>query len=191
MVALKETPSASPIVSLGPEVSARARIRRWVREQMDTALNNDGEVRLPEIAAGAAEAMLSDRSFVAGPITDLVRLMAYEEAARYVQRTHNGVIGMGDEAVTKEAFAERVKQSSFTNWIEHSGDRNLRLLDMNADDCKFAADLRFQRARTETARGRLLMYLAKSLKDGERVGDRFTPEEIASQYTVIVSKVKV
>jgi len=186
MVAIKE----APMVSVDPELSARVRIRRWVRTQMDTALNNDGEVRLPEIASGAATAMLSDTSFVAGPITDLVRLMAYEEASRYVQTTHRGVIGMGDEAVTKEAFAERVKQSSFVNWVEHSGDRNLRLMDMDADDCKAAADVRFQRARTETARGRLLMALAKSLKDGERVGDKFTPEEIASQYAAIVAKLK-
>ena len=175
----------APSITQDGLTSARLRIRRWVRDRM-TGL---AAVSLPEIADAAREHFLADPTFLAGPIGDLIRVTAYDEAGSFCADTRAGMVLFGEEAVAREAAREHVRtrlpRNPFVTWMEHAADRVLRLMDMTSAELDVAAAERERRGKTELLLAKTWRAIAARLDGDEPVRDRFTPQEIAELYRTI------
>jgi len=166
--------------------SARLRIRRWVRDELTAVLAAARDVQLPEVADSARDHFLADAAFLAGPIGDLIRAVAYEEAGAYCQETRSGLVRFGEKAVprgtARDEAATRLRRNPFQTWLEHAGDRTVRLMDMTREQLTVAAAERTSRGTTELVIAATWGELVKKLAPGEQVKQRFTVEEVRAIY---------
>lgn len=158
------------------EVSSRTRVRQWVREQIE----GREEVRIPDLAQDAVQAFRKDTKFLRQLAEESLRAMVYDLAQRTVEQTR-GMWIAGDDIVTKEAIKKRANSHSvFRDWLEHVGDKHVRLLDMTREDLFVAADEREKRGQHEIELAALWRTLAQRLEGGETVGSKYTVDEIES-----------
>lgn len=158
-------------------------IAEWVQYYIDALPENDSVI-MGEIADLALEHFLHDRAFIRGPITDLIRmaaLRAAQDAGRrsriHLSASPNAVFA----ATPVSPDGTRVKpapSNRWWQWLEHVNDRHMRLAEMTREDLLQAAQERTTRGDREMAIADLWQALASKLEGGERVRDRFTPEEI-------------
>lgn len=156
------------------ELSNRAKVRLWVRER----IQGEEEVSLPELANEAIQVLGGDRKFITAFANECLHDMVLELASQVIKQTR-GLIKIGDVVTDVEGVKRRArKQSVFANWLEHVGDRHVRLLDMTREDLLSAADERQTRGERELEVAALWRTLAQRLEGGQAVKDRFSAEEI-------------
>ena len=160
------------------KLSHQAQVRLWIKGQVDGA----PAVRLPDLTDRAVEHFSKQKPFIRSFLAEQLRPIVYEQARIVLQDTRRdgAPILLGDELVNREEFKRRATAiaSKWSQWIEHSGDRHIRLLDMTRADLLAAAEERYQRGQREMGLARLWRKLAAGLGDGEVVRERFTPEQI-------------
>lgn len=86
-----------------------------------------------------------------------------------------------DTLVSKEALQATIDRLAlkFEHWVEHAGDRHLKLLSMRKGDLLQAAQERRKRGLTELRIAVLWERLAETLTSDQEVGDKYTTEQIA------------
>lgn len=169
--------TATMVAAIEPEakVSARRRVRAWVREQIEAR----GDVRAPDIAGRAREELAKDRELMADFGAEMLTAAIYELTLDVIASTRD--VGSVD------AYAERAESSRGTDsraalqrrlsrleqqygkWREHVGDRHVRLLDMTAADLAIAEAERRARGLIELRRADFLAALAERLGENETV----------------------
>lgn len=158
-------------------LTVRARIRATVR----VLLTDVDSASLPDVAREATDRLMEDTAFLQNEIRDLVQALAYEEARALAQSTRSNLIVMGDEVMTRQranAALAAKRASRWERWLEHVGDHHVKLLYMTREELIAAAKERRGRADTEMRVANLWDALADKLEGGQRVGERFTTEEI-------------
>lgn len=159
------------------ELSSRAKVRQWVREYID----GKEEVQLPELTNTAVFELGKDKKFLTLLATETLRDMVYEIAKSVVHSSR--LIVLGDEAVSRDEVKRRSRgHSVFRDWLEHVGDRHIRLLEMTREELLVAADEREKRGRHEIELASLWRTLAQQLEGGQTVGSKYTPEAIEEMH---------
>lgn len=156
----------------------RAQVRLWINEQ----IKGQSEVNVPEIAKGVIEHFKGDEEFIAAFFDEMLYPIAYDTVIDVVKRTRGAanVVQLGDEMVGRDEVKQRGKRlsSRWNSWLEHVGDKHVRLMDMTKTDCVAAKILRTDRGEHELRIAALFDALAVRLEDSQKVKDAFTPQEI-------------
>ncbi len=157
--------------------SVRSEVRAWIR----AALDGEDAIELPFLTEQACTHFAKQPKVVERYFQENFRQMVYSEAQSVVATTRTATsthIQLGDELVTREELTKRAKKSRWSSWMEHVGERHIRLPKMTRDDLLKAAGERRQRASIDISRAMLMERLAEQLEDGETVEDRYTDEDI-------------
>ena len=156
-------------------LSARAQLRLWIRDE----IAGRTEVKIPVITERVVERLLSDRELLSEYVRTNLGPIVYEEARRVVASSRELLL-LGDHVVTRDNFKERAGElrRSWGGWLEHAGDRNVLLMEMDADDLQAAESERRKRGDAEHELADLWAALRARLKVDQRVKDVFTPEHI-------------
>ena len=161
--------------------SARAQIRAWVLEQAEGSHDLDfGTLR-----DRAVEHFFGNRAFKeqflketlpAAVMYEVQQAFAAKRSAmnRYMRLKANA-------AITKEEFEKRAARFAikWSQWVEHTGARTMRLLDMKKADLRLAAERRFEQRDVHDTIGQHWLALAAGMEtEEETVEQRYTEEEI-------------
>lgn len=167
----------APIPPPPPRNTALATVRAWYREQ----IKGKTSFNLTELADQAATAFLVDEDFMRRLFKEYTGPAFYEVAGDVVNATRGRAFLIGDQVLSLEEKVARAKKEStkFIDWMEHSGQRHIKLEEMTKADLLQAAEERYARGRREFHFANLWVNLANQLDDGQRVKDRFSPEVIA------------
>lgn len=156
--------------------TARQQVYAWVRGELD----GQTTVRLPELTDRMVAHFSTDAEFVSAWLSETLRPIAYDAVQRVIAGTRAYVI-IADEAVPHEEAvrAIKAKRPRWQAFLEHAGDRHVRLFEMTRQDLLLAADEREKRGAAEMRLAALWRYLAEQLNDSETVGQHFTEAQIA------------
>ena len=155
------------------ELSARAQVRQWVREQMEDA----SEVDLPALAGRAVAHFRGDAAFIQTFLDESLPTLVYDIASSIGSKTR--LLSFGDHLATRATVADAAtRHTVFERWLEHAGARHIRLLSMTKADLLVAAEERRKRGEHDMWLSRLWVRIAKDMSDEDTVGERFTTEEI-------------
>lgn len=142
------------------------------------------EVSLPDIAADTVAHFGGDQEFVMSAYLELFPSMAHRIAMQVVSELRG--VRVSYEAHTEDASGEAAKDAAskkprrkWFDCLEYTGEKHIRVVSMTKVDLIAAAEIREQRGTTDIQIGGLWRKLARGMKDGETVGDRYKEEEIA------------
>lgn len=159
-------------------LTPRAQLAQWIRAEID----GKSTVELPALADAAVEAFATDQQFVRDFMAEMMRPMVYEVAKQVMKSTRpkGDIIDLGDKLMERSEFKEQSKKAGarWRTWLEHSGTKHIRLMEMTRADLKAAADERRKRGDAEYELANLWDALAERLEGNERVSERFTADEI-------------
>lgn len=163
-----------------------SQVRDWIYQEIE----GQNTVKLPDLANAAVVHFSKDPVFVHGFLETHLRPIIYDLAQKAMAATRGkqNVINVNDTLVTKEgiiAGAQKL-QSKWERWLEHVGDRHVRLTEMKRADLLAAAELREQRAGTDMAIAKLWRALAERMEVDQTVGELFTPEQIEKVRTSLI-----
>lgn len=161
--------------------TARQQVYAWVRGQM----GGQASFSLPELTDRMVAHFSTDKDFIAAWLGETLRPIAYDAVQRVCATTRAYVV-IADEAVphAEAVRAIRERRPRWQAFMEHAGDRHVRLLDMTRRDLLLAADEREKRGAVEMRFAALWRHLAQQMTDTETVGQHFNEtqiEEIAKQ----------
>lgn len=155
-----------------------AEMRAWIKERT----TDKKSVNAPALARKMIKHFEKDEEFVVAFFREHGYATAYRLVIETIQRTRGraSVVQLGDEVVDRDEFEKRSKAflSRWDRWLEHVGDKHVRLMDMKRSDLLAAAQIRRERADNELEIAQLWESLAERLEGSQTVREAFTPEEI-------------
>lgn len=153
----------------------RKQVRAWVRDRID----GESSVEVSSLYREMVTHFSQDREFVAAWLSETLPAVAYDETLRVCAQTRGHIL-FGDEILSRDETETRLKEvrPRWQAWLEHVGDRHVRLLDMTKEELRTAATLRRQRGETELRYAELWDELASHLRGKKKVSDVFTVEQI-------------
>jgi hypothetical protein len=158
----------------------------WMREETE----GQSITRLPELTDRTVERLLANQDILRAYLTASVRELTYDFAQRFIGQTRGHVL-FGDDLIARPdipAIAS-TRRPRWQAWMEHIGDRHVRLFDMMKGELLSAASLREERGHTEYQYAALWRELAGKMTDVQSVKEVFTEkqvEEIAASLRVRV-----
>lgn len=157
------------------EASTRSQVRTWIRSQIAGQSHVEVRSLYREMVAHFA----GNPDFVSAWLAETLPAIAYEETRRVCADTRDHIL-FGDEILNRDATEERMREvrPRWQAWLEHVGDRHVRLMDMNSNELRTAATIRRTRGENELRIAELWDELASKLKGKKKVSDVFTPEQI-------------
>ena len=155
-----------------------SRVRDWIYQEIDGM----DTVKLPELANAAVAHFSQDPTFVHAFLETHLRPIIYDLAQKAMAATRGreNVIMAGETLLTRDGISKDAKklQSKWERWLEHVGDRHVRLTEMTKSDLLKAAEERRKRANTDIRIAALWEALAERMEGDQKVGELFTPEQI-------------
>lgn len=163
-----------------PHPSAVADASRWAKQEMERRVAEQGGVALPEVRAAVVAYVGADPDRLERFLGEVLGPMCYELASRVCARTRGHVV-FGEEVMTREAMKQEVKRRRprWQAWLEHTGERHVRLWEMRGPDLLAAAAQREARGIVEFRYGALWRELARPLRAGQTVGEVWSEEQVS------------
>lgn len=158
--------------------SARRRLYAVIRREVDADVAATGEVRLPVVTRRVQEELESDLDFLRHFWMESCSSAVYEHVRIVVGRTRLPIRGHQEVTPEGEPVAPPVPQFDWNRWLEHSGDKHIKLKQMTRSDLLSAAAEREARGLREIHLARLLRRIADRLTDDQTVGDVLTDAEL-------------
>ena len=158
------------------ELSARAVIRQWVRDEIE----NESEIDLPELADKAVSYFQTDNVIMGRLFAEGMRNLVYSLAESVLAQTRPNLRIVGGKAQDPEKLTTKVRKKAWEAWMEHVGDKHVRLVEMDRESLLTAAAGRRLSANRNVEIARLFEGIASRLEGGEVVGDRFGHDDIES-----------
>lgn len=179
-----------PIPATDYDQSARGRLRAWVAEQIEAAIAANESISTPALTTRAVEHFRTDPEFVEALMRERFTTTVYNVIVEKIG-TSRRYIRHGDSATPREQFARLAEQlaSRWDHWLEHTGAVSVPVLAMTKADLQAAAAERTRRGTQQFHVAALWRTLAEGLQDGERVGDRYTAEQIEQLYQSLEGEV--
>lgn len=161
-----------------------ARIREAWRARMAP-----GSVRIPAAATEIAATLRRDAAFCAAFLDDTLRQTVYEEGIDLVSRDRTVATRVATGAEVASLVADGIRGSPWERWLERdpATGAHVRLVDMTREQLLAAAGSREERAKTERRRADFDRALAARLRDGQRVRERWTTDEIDALYAALAA----
>ncbi len=160
----------------------KVRITNKVKNVMEAEYALNDSVQLPTIARRVRDDLMNDAKFLKEAIGMMVYTVAYQSAQRVAAASRMTV--SHDEA--PDDPKQLTKRSRWDAWLEHIGDRHLKLMDMTIQDLDAAIAEREQRAYTELKTVSFLRSIKARLEGGQTIGERFNGSELTQIWTSIV-----
>jgi len=153
--------------------SASGQVRRYVR----SLLVDRTDVSIPSLVDATIDWLTRDRPLLVAFLREALGSIVYETVQRVVATTRSDLMLLGEKLVGKE---EVIKQGAirWASWMERGATRHVAVLEMDRQDCFAAAAHRFVDSERHLTLGLLWRSVGDNLADGERVGDRFTVEDL-------------
>jgi hypothetical protein len=162
--------------------SGRARAIARARQLINDALADHRYVHLRRDVREQLKAeIMSDTDWVEDMLDESLNPVLYDLATNAVHGTRQGIfLVVGDEIMRRDEFRRRARgqASRWMGWMEHVGDRFIRLGDMTRRDLLLAAQERRRRADREYKIADLWEKLAAGLAEEQRVGEVYTIDQI-------------
>lgn len=188
--------SLMPIGDLSLTGKFRQTPEQRIRQAMDKlatheALASLNGVSKPWLVATILDQIMGDEQWSRPLLKKYVNSFIDRQVTGHFAATR-GLTFMGaDKLVTKQALRDNVARlaEKFATWVEHAGDRHLKLLSMRRGDLLQAALEREKRGLTELRLALLWRRLAEKMTADQQVSDVFTEEqiaEIAARLEVVV-----
>ncbi len=157
------------------DLSPRRQYRAWIREELE----GREAVSLPELTETILVRLKSDAALLDAWLSESLAPLVAQDIRQICSATRSHVV-FGDEALAPTALKAKVAASKprWQAWLEHAGDRHVRLMDMQKEDLLAAADEREQRGMSNIELAALWRELAARLPADRKVGDLFTEEQI-------------
>lgn len=155
------------------EPTARATLAGWVREHMA----GRSEVALPDVTDAAVSWLMDHPKALRPLLHELVRPLVYTIVQAVAARTRGRTLVAA--SVEELAALKRPGRERWRAWLEHAGERHVRLHAMTRSDLLAAADAREARGERELAIAAFWRALAAELTGGQTVGERFSTEALA------------
>lgn len=159
-------------------MSARGQVRAWVQR----TVADEDEVMVPVLREQALRHFGGDQVFMQQLFAEAVGDMIYDLALSVMaqSRGRQNVIELGDAITSKDGITRRTLKlrQQWNLWREHAGDRHYLLLNMTRDQLLLAARERRARAGRELDVAELWERLAEMMIGEEKVGDKFTEDQI-------------
>lgn len=165
---LQEAPAVAAVVT-----DARGAIRREIRARIKFG----GDA--PTISEAMANRLRADAALLEAFWRQALDAIVYVETMSVAASTRSLLRGGFRPALVDDLDVRSQAQvNQWNNWLEHSGDRYILLLDMTAGDLAVAMTERGKRVAAETRVIALHRALIAGLDDDQRVRDRFTAVDI-------------
>lgn len=148
----------------------------WIRQQV----RERAVVKIPELRQELLDNFLNREGFLQRYFKECLDRTLYDLVQRSIAYTRERMVVEG-EVLTKAEFEERGRlvRSKWEVWMEHSGTRHIRLLEMRRSDLALAIQERKERGDHEHRLMALFSELDKGLPDETTtVGQVFVPEQI-------------
>ena len=127
-------------------------------------------------AATAAADYAVECGFVSGPLWDEIGVTVLKDLYK-LRRIHKARAGAFSDKQTQENEPPPVTKA-WANWT-YAGTRWVQLGDMTNVDCRAVADYHGQLSVSNRVEREFYLLLAEGLAEGQTVGDRYTPSELA------------
>jgi hypothetical protein len=159
--------------------SYRATVRHWIRDR----IQDETSFSLVEITDEAFAAFMDDDQFLRAYAREMLRTSLYELVQQVVGSTRS-LIDFSGNVLSEEEFLRRQKHfaSRFLNWMEHTGEQHVRVMDMTRIDLLRAAEERRRRGLAEIRLATFWEKLASGLDGAQTVRERFTIHEIEDLF---------
>lgn len=155
-------------------MSSRAQLKEWIAKR----IAGEDEVILPDLVQECIVHFSKDSAFIQSLFKEALRELVYTYGMHVIKNSHS-LIPVGEGGISREEITKRSrKHSVFANWLEHAGDRHVRLLEMTREQLLEAAQERRNRGNHEIRLAVLWETLAQQLEGGQRVSSKFTTEDI-------------
>jgi hypothetical protein len=166
--------------------SPRAQLSTWVMGE----IQGKPETKIPELTERAISIFQWRQPFVQALMEEVLPDMVYEIVRRAVARSRAAsndpwsLVLAGDKVLTVDELRSQGRSLAakhWRNWLnyrEHAGDRHILLSEMTKEDLLLAAQERQNRGDVEYRYARLWGELASRLKARQKVGQKFTDEQI-------------
>lgn len=165
--------------------------RFQVRQMFERKIDGLDEFKLPDLTDEILTEVKADEALLTAFVDQEVRRMVYvvgqellSQWRRAKERDGEEVIEAGASLMTRRAL-QRKAFARRLDWLRHyeqAGDRQVRLMAMTRQDCLLAAETRTKRIETESQYVRFLRTVAKNMELGERVEDRYKPEQLQKLF---------
>jgi hypothetical protein len=154
-------------------------ITAWLDDETDGAR----EVRIPTLTDAVVDRLLTQPKLLRAFLKECIRPLVYDFAQRFCARTRGHVV-LGDDILGREQVDKAIRRlrPRWESWLEHVGDRHIRLVEMTADDLLAAALLRERRAATDVRYAGLWREMAARMAPGQTVGQAFGEEELVEWF---------
>jgi hypothetical protein len=168
------------------EKTAKQQLYAWMREETE----GESITRLPELTDRTVERLMANQDVLRAYLTGSIRDLTYDFAQRFIGKTR-GFVLFGDDLIARQDVPKiaALRRPRWQAWLEHVGDRHVRLFDMMKRELLHAASLREERGQTEYQYAALWRELASGLDDVQSVKEVYTEkqiEEIAASLRVRV-----
>lgn len=166
--------------------SRKQQMRDWLNERIAAAIEKEGAVDTREVVNALVDFFSEKPIFMRELIEETFRPIAYQEARNVIRATRQeDTVDLGEEVVPRSEFERRAK-NRFARWIENiKPGRDVRVMDMGAEDCRFASQNHAGRAAHEWDLSELFGQLGQSLQEAQVVNDVFSEQEVEKMYTQI------
>jgi hypothetical protein len=162
-------------------MGARDSLRDWLRAE----IAKRKEIKAPDLTTAAIQEFADDKQWLREFVDQDLRRMVYAEVNAVIRETRQP---RPIDSISFEALARDQQKNRIERWLdrmEHIGDKHMRLADMDRVPLQKAASIRFRIGNTNNSMGTLLMRLAGGLSGKEKVGEKFTDEQIEDLWTKI------
>jgi len=153
--------------------SASGQVRRYIR----SLIAGKSDVSIPSLVDATIDWLTRDRPLLVAFLRESLTAMVYEVVQRVLATTRADLMLLGENLMEKQ---EVIAQASlkWATWMERGATRHVAVLEMDRQDCFAAAAHRFLNSERHLALATLWRSVGDNLADGERVGDRFTVEDL-------------
>jgi NAD-dependent oxidoreductase involved in siderophore biosynthesis len=168
------------------QLTPLAKVRKLTAELVDQA--SEGPVSIPAIRDAVVEEMLTDTVNLQRWLEESLGPVVYSTVQSRVANTRRGIVEFGDYVMPVADVKAIAKKNApkWMGWLEHSGNRHIRLMDMQRTDLVQASNERRARGMVELRYAALWDEMAARLGPGQRVRDIFSPEQIEELAARIV-----
>jgi hypothetical protein len=155
------------------------RVRRWMEQYKES---RQPSVSLPEMSdAVLAHFEKVDPHLLVDLGRAQIRTLLYQIGQSLLAESRYINLGGGEMArdVTRasEVVEQRV-QGKFDRWMEHVGDRHVRLKDMDRDLLALAVQKRHEQVEDATARWRFMCLIRDGLPGRKKVGEHYSDADL-------------
>lgn len=179
----RRAPGPEPSAPPPTPIFARARLRLWLREQIDGV----DVVSQVHLASRGLAYLMDDQALLMQFADEAIRPMVAAVVADVVAETRGTnaeILSIGNTVVNRAAQEQKgVLRPRFQHWLEYDGRQNVSVLRMNRTQLLSAAAYRALQSRKDRALAATWRTLASQLpNDNVVVGDVFTADEIEQVY---------